>query len=97
MKIQGNRPPEKQDITSQVQNVGKQGQAGGKGSVEQVSKADRVDLSGKAKEMAELRNVIDQLPEIRTDKVQSIEKAINDGTYKIDAKKIANKMVDELV
>lgn len=97
MKIQGNRPPEKQDITSQVQNVGKQGQAGGKGSVEQVSKTDRVDLSGKAKEMAELRNAIDQLPEIRTDKVQSIEKAINDGTYKIDAKKIANKMVDELV
>lgn len=97
MKIQSNRPPEKQDISTQVQNVGKQAQAGGKGTVEQVSKADRVDLSGKARDMAEMRNAIDQLPEIRTEKVQSIEKAVNDGTYKIDAQKVANKMINELV
>ncbi len=96
MKIQGNRPPEKQDVAAQVQNVGKQAQAG-RAAVGQVSKTDRVDLSGKAKEMAEMRNTINQLPEIRTDKVQSIEKAVNDGTYTIDAKKIANKMINELV
>ncbi|MGC2062664.1 MAG: flagellar biosynthesis anti-sigma factor FlgM [Thermodesulfovibrionales bacterium] len=97
MKIQGNRPPEKKDLASQVQNLGKQVQTSGMGSVEKVSKTDRVDLSGKAKEMAEMINTITQLPEIRTDKVQSIEKAVNDGTYKIDAKKIADKMIDELV
>lgn len=97
MKIQGNRPPEKQDMASQLQNVGKQAQASGRGSVEQMSKTDRVDLSGKAKEMAVMKNTIDQLPEIRTDKVRSIEKAVNNGTYKIDAQKIANKMIDELV
>ncbi|MBA4373171.1 MAG: flagellar biosynthesis anti-sigma factor FlgM [Thermodesulfovibrio sp.] len=97
MKIQGNRPPEKQDISTQVQNIGKSAQAGGKGAVEQVSKTDRVDLSGKAREMAEMRNTIDRLPEIRTEKVQSIEKAVNDGTYKIDSQKIANKMINELI
>ncbi|MDA8083972.1 MAG: flagellar biosynthesis anti-sigma factor FlgM [Nitrospiraceae bacterium] len=97
MKVTGNRPPEKQDIASKIKNVGKQGQAGGRASVEKVGGADRVDLSGKAKEMADMKNTIDQLPDIRTDKVQSVSKAVNDGTYKIDSAKIANKMIDELV
>jgi len=36
--------------------------------------ADKIDLSGKAKEMAEMLTVINQLPEIRLDKVQAVEK-----------------------
>jgi len=97
MKVGGNRPPEQQDISSKVQNVGKQDQANERGAVQKVDRTDRVDLSGKAKEMVEMQNTINQLPEVRTDKVNEIGKAVNNGTYKVDSGKIAQKMIDELV
>ncbi|MBI5639117.1 MAG: flagellar biosynthesis anti-sigma factor FlgM [Nitrospirae bacterium] len=96
MKIYGNKPPEK-DVQLKVQGMGRNVAAAGKGGPEKSSVTDKVDLSGKAKELAELKNAIGQLPDIRTDKVQAIEKAITDGTYKVDSRKVAGKMIDELI
>ena len=98
MKVYGNKPPEKQDASIiKAQKVGKSDQVLGKGSAEKVGPADKIDLSGKAKEMAEMLTVINQLPEIRLDKVQAVEKSVNDGTYKVDPNKVASKMIDEMI
>jgi flagellar biosynthesis anti-sigma factor FlgM len=97
MKVYSNKPPEKQDALIKAQKVEKTDQVLGKGPLEKVSPVDKVDLSGKAKEMAEMLSIINQLPEIRIDKVREIEKSINDGTYKVDPNKVASKMIDELV
>ena len=97
MKVYGNKPPEKQDAIIKAQKVGKSDQVLGKGSAEKVGPADKIDLSGKAKEMAEMLTVINQLPEIRLDKVRAVEKSVNDGTYKVDPNKVASKMIDEMV
>lgn len=97
MKVYGNKPPEKQDASGKAQNVQKTDQVLGKGSVQKISPVDKVDLSGKAKGMAEMTNAISQMPEIRTEKVEAIGKTVNDGTYKIDPEKVASKMIDEMI
>ncbi|MBI5849273.1 MAG: flagellar biosynthesis anti-sigma factor FlgM [Nitrospirae bacterium] len=97
MKVYGNKPPEQQDASGKTQKVPKADQVLGSGSVQKISPVDKVDLSGKAKGMAEMTSAINQMPEIRTEKVEAIGKSVNDGTYKIDPEKVASKMIDEMI
>ncbi|MBI5634150.1 MAG: flagellar biosynthesis anti-sigma factor FlgM [Nitrospirae bacterium] len=97
MKIYSNKPPEKQDAANKAQKSGKADQAAGQGSVQKISPIDKVDLSGKAKGMAEMTSAISQMPEIRTEKVEAIGKSVNDGTYEIDPEKVASKMINEMI
>lgn len=94
MKIYGNKPPEGQDLYVKAQKTVKNDPAQEKGF---SGVTDRVNLSGQAKDIAEMKNAMDQLPEVRTDKIREIEKAVTDGTYRIDSKKIAGRMIDELI
>lgn len=97
MKIQGNKPAEGQEISINAQKAVR---VDVKETVNQPEKTkstnDRVDISGKGKEIAELIAQINQLPDIRTDKVNEIKKAIETGDYKIDPMKIAQKFLDEI-
>jgi len=98
MKIYSNRPPENQDITLMVQKSVKPEPAQDSGSAAAKTVAtDRVDLSGEAKKMAELKGMINQLPDIRTDKVDAVAKTIAEGTYNVDAKQVAVKMLSEFI
>jgi len=97
MKVYGNKPPEKQDAAVKSQKTGKTEQVLGQGSVQKISPVDKVDLSGRAKGMAEMTGAINQMPEIRTEKVEAIGKSVNDGTYKVDPEKVASKMIDEMI
>jgi len=97
MKIYGNKPPEKQDAAVKAQKAVKSEQIIGQGAVQKVNPVDKVDLSGKAKGMAEMTSAINQMPEIRTEKVEAIGKSVNDGTYKVDPEKVASKMIDEMI
>jgi len=97
MEVYGNKPPENHDVYIKTQKAGKTDQVSEKSSAGGAGTTDKVDLSDKAKKIAELKNTINQLPEIRSDKIQAIEKAIADGTYKIDPQKIAGRLIDELV
>ncbi|NTU41611.1 MAG: flagellar biosynthesis anti-sigma factor FlgM [Nitrospirales bacterium] len=97
MQINGSKPPEKQDSVIKGQKVGKPDQAPDKVGAEKTAPVDTVNLSGKAKGMAEMLAAMNQLPEVRAEKVQAIEKAVNNGTYRVDPYKIASKMIDEVV
>jgi negative regulator of flagellin synthesis FlgM len=97
MKIEGRRPHETPEIQLRAQKTGKQDtQTGASENSQQINKSDQVHLSGKAKELAELKQVINQMPEIRTDKVEALKKAIQEGTYQVDSLKIAGKMLEEI-
>lgn len=56
---------------------------------------ERVDLSSKAKDIQQIKQIIDQAPDVRTDKVQELKQKIESGNYDIDAEKIAEKIVAE--
>ena len=93
MKIHGGRPPERTDVV-RLQKAGKNG------PVEETGKAgfaDKVDLSGRAKEIADLVAAARALPDVRTEKVTEIKERIDAGNYVVDPAKIAKRMIDEIV
>jgi negative regulator of flagellin synthesis FlgM len=61
----------------------------------QVAKTDRVELSARAKELLAAREAIAGMDDVDHEKVARIKAQIEAGTYKVDAGKIADKMVDE--
>ena len=63
----------------------------------QTVKEDKVVLSPKAKEVQETTKIIKELPDIREDKVAKLKEQVDQGTYKIDGKKIAFKMLKESI
>jgi flagellar biosynthesis anti-sigma factor FlgM len=96
MNIPGNKPPDGQEVRlepSKVQKTrGKDKTAGSRAALS----TDKVSISGQGKKIAELMSIIDQLPEIRMDKVNEAKEAIIAGIYDADAQKIAQKLLDEL-
>ncbi len=95
MKIHGGRPPESQDAYLRAQKTTGKEAVEGKGAVEKRKVGDRVDLTG-AGRVEELKAEIQRLPEVRTDRIEAVKKAIEAGTYRIDAEKILSRMIDEL-
>ena len=96
MKIDGSRPSEVQDLQIRTQKMGKQESASG--ASEQTNKtgqSDQVHLSGKAREMDQLKEIINQMPEIRSEKIEALKKSIAEGSYIVDASKIAKRMIEE--
>jgi negative regulator of flagellin synthesis FlgM len=62
---------------------------------QQAIKADTVVISDTAKRLQEARFQLESIPDTRQDKVAEIKRRIEDGTYEINADKIANKMIRE--
>lgn len=58
------------------------------------SRTDSVTLTEQAQSFSEIHKKAKNSPEISQEKIESIKKAIIDGTYEIDSVAIANKMVD---
>ena len=63
----------------------------------QAVKEDKVVLSPKAKEVQEATKLIKELPDIREEKVAKLKEQVDQGTYRIDGKKIAFKMLKESI
>jgi len=55
--------------------------------------ADVAEISQLGKDFASERNNAEKVEEVRTDKVQSIKEQIENGTYKVDSKKLAKAML----
>lgn len=94
MKIYGNKPPHKKDV-NHVLKTGNKGIDKPQPS-EKAKGKDLVNISKDAQEINRLKSLIEQLPEIRADKVEALKKAIESGTYTIDPLKIAEKILEEL-
>jgi negative regulator of flagellin synthesis FlgM len=59
----------------------------------QKTKADTVVLSDMAKTVQEAQTQLDSIPDVRKDKVAELKEQVENGTYEIDAPKIAEKML----
>lgn len=57
--------------------------------------ADRVDLSNQARELQAARAAVQQMEDVDHEKVARIRERVQSGTYKVDAQKIAGKMLEE--
>lgn len=92
-------PPE----IKQIQAAGlnkvqrKKSEGGGSPDAPKASGSDKVNVSGKSKGVAELLGLVSAQPEVRTEKVAELKQSIHDGTYSVDAEKLAGKIIDEII
>ncbi len=59
----------------------------------QSSMADTVSLSDNAVRLGKLDNSVVAAPVVDTQRVEQVKQAISDGTYEVDATKIADKLM----
>ncbi len=69
----------------------------GQSSSKTLPSGDRVALSPEAKIMQEAIKVLETLPDVREEKVAQIRERIEDGTYQVDGRKVAEKMINESI
>ena len=97
MKIEGSRPPETQDTQLRTQKLGRQEAVSSSDQgTTNVAQADQVSISGRTKEIDSLKEVINQMPEVRVDKIEALRNSIQDGTYKVNSEGIAGKILEEI-
>jgi len=60
-----------------------------------AAKTDTVVISDAAKRIQEARSQLDEIPDVDEEKVARLKNEIENGTYKINADKIAGKMIRE--
>jgi negative regulator of flagellin synthesis FlgM len=63
--------------------------------VEGVTKEDKVVLSAEVKRIQEAKKLLDSIPDIREEKVAQIKAQIENGTYQVEEKKLAQKIMKE--
>ena len=97
MKIYGNNPVEGHELLNRAKELNRNSDAEQKDNANKADDGkDKITVSGKAKEINELRNLISNMPDIRSDRVDAIKKAIDSGEYNVDAREVAGKMLDEI-
>lgn len=100
MKIYGDMQIEPKGVTSgpqKIKKVEKKGEDLSSGTVVQtVKQSDKVQISNRGKEIADLIAVTKNMPETRDDKINSIKNSIKSGTYSVDPQKLAARILREL-
>ncbi len=56
---------------------------------------ETVELSSNVKDLQYIKKAVDELPDVREDKVLDLKKQINEGTYNVNGEKLAEKMLGE--
>ncbi|PCI44768.1 MAG: flagellar biosynthesis anti-sigma factor FlgM [Moraxellaceae bacterium] len=84
----GSRSPAKNDASEQ-----KSEKIQHRVEVQEQKRQTSVHLSSDAKTLKRMENAASKAPIVNSDRVAAIKKQISDGQYKIDARKIADKMV----
>jgi len=59
-----------------------------------VSPAADVEISGSTREVDRAREVLAAVPDVRIERVEEIKPLVDDGSYKVESKVLAKKMVD---
>jgi negative regulator of flagellin synthesis FlgM len=58
-----------------------------------AASSDTVTLTGSARTLQKLGEAVAQAPVVDTAKVASIKQAVNNGTYQVDASRVAGKIL----
>lgn len=58
---------------------------------------DIVEISSTAREISKLREIARTMPEERAEKVEQIRQMVQNGTYKIEPEKIAERMIQHAI
>ena len=96
MEIDKNQGIQVDAYVNQVHDKNKADQAADQAK-ESAAKTDTVVISDAARRILEARAQLDEIPDVREDKVAALRDQIQNGTYKVDAEKTAEKLLKEHV
>ncbi|MBW1695817.1 MAG: flagellar biosynthesis anti-sigma factor FlgM [Deltaproteobacteria bacterium] len=63
----------------------------------EVLQNDKVSLSNASKDMRLAKKAVASVPDIRSEKVDPIKKKVAQGQYRVDAEKVADKMIGHYI
>ena len=66
---------------------------GGNGKMKAESHRLEGLTAGKQREFIRIRQLVENLPELRMDRISKLAKAIDDGTYRVSSRKIAEAII----
>ena len=103
MKVTNNPSPNPYQNEAMVDGVKNNQKVGiGKGVESNIAKSGGVEshgadveISDNAKLMRQASDIAKAASEIRKDKISALKKSIQEGSYQVDAKEIADRLVDE--
>lgn len=58
---------------------------------------DKVEISSQSRELQKMQDILAQTPDVRSEKVAAIKKAIEEGRYQVNAENVAQKMIQEIL
>lgn len=80
-------PPDESQVKQQVEQQTANTESG------KPSTADTVSIFDNAAQLRKPGNTVDTAPVVDMQRVKQIKQAINDGTYEVDAEKVADKLM----
>jgi len=93
MKIEIGKPPERTHAVKPLKTGNNDKTVG----AENKTVADKVVVSGEAREIAVIAGSVKTVPDVRQELVGQIKNRINSGSYVVDTVKIAGKIIDEAI
>jgi negative regulator of flagellin synthesis FlgM len=66
-------------------------------NTETTQNTDNIRLSEKARLMQKASQVIAETPDVRQEKVEPLKEAVDGGSYPVDAQKVANSMIANMI
>lgn len=101
MEIPSNEYRLKNKIIQDRAKVGAKEGAGKSDSTESTSSAggssEQIVLSSKAKDIQRAQEAVRSAPDIRVDKVNRIKQQLSDGTYQVNTRDVAEKILKEII
>mgnify|MGYP001351551367 CR=1 FL=1 len=94
MKLTGIFPPIKTEKVQVKRSEGSTAAGVGKTT---ATPTDRVELSAGSQEVQRMRELLDQTPDVRLDRVQALKEQIARGEYTVDPHRLADRMMETLL
>ena len=95
MEIENNQGIHINAYVNQVQEKNKVDTSNNEKPEKSAAKTDTVVISDAAKRIQEAKTQLDNIPDVRAEKVAKLKEQVESGTYKVDAEKTADKLIKE--
>lgn len=85
-------------IQSLIQRVGSQQELRASQPQAQAQPVgEKVEISPQAREIQKLKEILEQMPEVREKRVEELKGLIQEGRYKVDLEKLSDRILEALL
>ena len=86
-----------QDLVQRIQQEKKEQEERKPSASSKGSGEEKVEISGKARDIQRVKAAIAELPEVRQEKIEELKQQIQEGRYEMDMDKLADRILDSIL